>query len=358
MEKFEKGDLSEGILSKDIFYFKNNKSNINFYLSKKNFGDSHITEGGKIGFKPYPPYQENEYSSFITNLKENNLISYKTLFFKYDSEKIDEDSGKLYIGAHPHLFKENQYKLEYYTKDYAEKGPDGFDWIYFIDDIKIGDNEPFDRAKQAFFYSELGFIIGTENFFSTLNKSKIWAEYFSSTNKCNKTEIDIKGFEHNDFIYRFYFPFFGYYCNKDVDITKLDIGEISFIKKQVDYTFKISFKDLWIEKNNYKYFMILQTGNTENIWIFGKPFFKKYQMVFDFDNEVIGFYTNITSTKNKSKNKHILVYILVIIGLLIVIIGLVFLLIKCYYLLPRTKRANELNDDNFDYSTPENDDIN
>ena len=45
MEIFEKGDLSEGILSKDIFYFDNNKSYIKFYLSKKNYIESHITEG-------------------------------------------------------------------------------------------------------------------------------------------------------------------------------------------------------------------------------------------------------------------------------------------------------------------------
>ena len=104
--------------------------------------------------------------------------------------------------------------------------------------------------------------------------------------------------------------------------------------------------------------MILQTRSVEDVWIFGKPFFKKFQMVFDFDNKVIGFYTNITSIKNKSKNRHILVYILVIISLVIIIIGLVFLLIKLYYLLPKTKRANELTDDNFDYSSTENDDIN
>ena len=169
MEIFEKGDLSEGILSKDIFYFDNNKSYIKFYLSKKNYIESHITKGGKIGFKPYPIYQENEYSSLITNLKENNIISFKTIFFKYDSENINEDSLKLYIGAYPHLFKKNRYYYDYYKQGYSDQGYDGFDWIYLIDYIKIGDNEPYERAKQAYFYSELGFMIGTRNFFKELN---------------------------------------------------------------------------------------------------------------------------------------------------------------------------------------------
>ena len=357
METFENGDLTEGILSKDIFHFNSGKSYIKFYLSKKNYGDAHITEGGKIGFMPYPQYLENETSSFITNLKENNLISYKTIFFKYDSEKLNEDSGKLYIGAPPHLFKKNQYSSEYYLKGYTEQGYEGFGWIYLIDEIKIGDNEPYERAKKAYFYSELGFIIGSDNFFQALNKSKIWIEYFNITKKCHKQNFNIEGFESNDINYRFYYAFTGYYCDKDVNITELDIGEISFVKKQIDYIFNISIKDLWIEKDNYKYFMILQSPSDENIWFFGKPFFKKYQMVFDSDNKVIGFYTNITSIKDKSKNKHVLVYILVIIGLVIIIIGLVLLLIKCYNLLPRLKRANELTE-NFDYSPDENNDIN
>ena len=361
IEIFKNGDLNEGILSKDIFYFNNNdKSYINFYLSKKNFGDAHITEGGKIGFMAYPSYKENKSSSFITNLKENNLISYEIFYFKYDSDKINEDSGKLYIGAHPHYFNKEQYNNDYYIAGDAYTAVDGFDWVYFIDDIKIADNEPYERAKQAYFYLELGFIIGSDNFFKILNHSKIWNEYFNVTKKCHKIDFNIEGFESNDENVRFYYLFTGYYCDKDVDISKLDIGDISFIKKQIDYTFNISNKDLWIENNNYKYFMILQTSSDENIWFFGKPFFKKYPMVFDFNNKVIGFYSKIFPPKNydenKKKHKHTLAYVLVIIGLVIVIIGLVFLLIKCYYLLPRNKRANELTDDNFDYNV--NDDLN
>ena len=113
-------------------------------------------------------------------------------------------------------------------------------------------------------------------------------------------------------------------------------------------------KDLWIEINGYKYFMIIKTLDLENNWYFGKPFFKRYQLVFDYDNKIIGFYKYINETGKENyedkKDRPILVYILIIIGLVLIIIGLVFLLIKCYFILPRKKRANELSDDNYDYS--------
>ena len=351
---FNKGDLEEGILSKDIFYLKDNiKSFIKFYLSKKNFKNSHITEGGKLGLKLYPDYEESKESCFIYNLKENNIISYNVFSFKYDSKNMNEDSGKLYIGAYPHLYNRFQFDKNNYIKNNIRKGRYELDWIYFFEEIKIGDNT-FDFSKEAYFYTELGFIIGSENFFHYLDNSKIWFEYLNNIKKCHKQLFRINDFESNDIFYRFLYEFTGYYCDKDVDVEKLDLGEISFINKNIEYIFNLTMKDLWIEINGYKYFMIIKTLDLENNWYFGKPFFKRYQLVFDYDNKIIGFYKYINETGKENyedkKDRPILVYILIIIGLVLIIIGLVFLLIKCYFILPRKKRANELSHDNYDYS--------
>ena len=84
----------------------------------------------------------------------------------------------------------------------------------------------------------------------------------------------------------------------------------------MNYTFIITSKEIWMEKNGYKYFMILRTRNYEISWYFGKPFFKKYQMIFEYDNKQIGLYTKIieeNTDNNDNSNKSILVYILVII---------------------------------------------
>ena len=51
-EYFVGGDMEKGILSKDLFNLNDNVSSyLNFYLCKENKYYSHITEGGKIGFK-------------------------------------------------------------------------------------------------------------------------------------------------------------------------------------------------------------------------------------------------------------------------------------------------------------------
>ena len=77
-ETFTLGDLYKGLFSMDKFYFNINNNNtqeslLRFYLSKENNDNSHITEGGIIGFKPYAFYSESDDSSFLTNLKKNKL---------------------------------------------------------------------------------------------------------------------------------------------------------------------------------------------------------------------------------------------------------------------------------------------
>ena len=69
-------DMSEGILSQDNFYFNDNvKSLLDFYLCKQNNDDTHITEGGKIGFKFQPEAAQSEEAFFITNLRYKEMVS-------------------------------------------------------------------------------------------------------------------------------------------------------------------------------------------------------------------------------------------------------------------------------------------
>lgn len=97
--------------------------------------------------------------------------------------------------------------------------------------------------------------------------------------------------------------------------------------------------------------MIIKLYLNDDTWYFGKPFFKKYQTVFEYDNKQIGIYTNIINEdeennekdKNDKDNKrNTLKYTLIIGGLVIIIVGLAGFLIKCYLDSPRKKRGNEL----------------
>ena len=96
-----------------------------------------------------------------------------------------------------------------------------------------------------------------------------------------------------------------YYCDKS-KFTKIDINKfpvLSFIN--IDYNEQFDFKgeELFFEKNNHYYFKIYFNEYSTVNWIIGKIFLQKYQLVFDCDNKVIGYYsTNNYKTNNDNPN--------------------------------------------------------
>ena len=346
-------DMSEGILSQDIFYLKN-ESLLDFYLCKKNNDDTHITEGGKIGFKLEPENAQSEEAFFITNLKHKNLISNLIFSILYDSGiNNDNDIGKLYIGTYPHIINNNKFKEKYLAMDYAAQIYTKIEWALNFQDIKLG-NKLIETNCKAFLYLEIGYIIGTKNFFHYFLALNEWTKFYSA-NKCHKTKFKIDDYEKHLVDSKLTDEYTIYYCDKNVDIKKINIGELSFIDKSLSFEFNFSFAELWEEKNDYKYFKIIQHEYYNEYWYFGKPFFKKFQIVFDCDNKKVGLYTQIfedgQNDDDKNKKNNIIIYILIIIGLVIIIAGLIIVLIKNYKKFTKRKRANELLDDNYDYET-------
>ena len=115
---------------------------------------------------------------------------------------------------------------------------------------------------------------------------------------------------------------------------------------------------MWIIVGDYKLFMIIEKVQVYNdFWYLGKPFLQKYEIVFDHDNKQISFYSKIIEkdSSHKQINNKKNYYILAIIGLCCVIGVLIFIIIKCYMKLPRRKKANELEDDNYVYEVKEKD---
>ena len=298
---FKNEDLEKGMLSTDDFYFDSNPSNIHFFLSIENYPLSHITEGGKIGFKFW---QKNEQSenfkdlTFVTNLKNLDIISGYEFSFIYDSNNLCEDKGILYIGASLHDINKNKYNEKYYYSTYSNLNLNGL-WGYTFEYTFLG-NDIFERAKTAFFYPEFGFIVGTRNFFEKINSTGNWFEYFNINKKCHSTKIHINDMDANGYN-RFLYEYTAYYCDKDVDVKKIINTNITFFSKDFGDIFSLNNEDLWMERNDYKYFMILQTINPENSWIFGKPFFKKFHLVFNQDKKTIGVYTNINNNEESKE---------------------------------------------------------
>ena len=364
---FEHEDLVTGILSTDNFYFDSKPFNIPFFLSVENYPYSHITEGGKIGFRFWDrDEQPLKYQNltFIKSLKNLGLISGYDFSFIYDSNNLNEDSGYLYLGAPLHDIDKNKYNISFFNNTYSDLNLNG-QWGYTIEKTNLGNNT-FERAKSAYFYPEFGFIVGTRNFFEQLKNMTSWNEYFNKTNKCHSCTFRIDDMDANGYL-RFIYENTGYYCDKDVDVNKIFNESLIFYSKGFGNIFSLKNEDIWLERDGYKYLMILETLNPENCWIFGKPFFKKYHMTFNQDSKTIGVYTYINYNKSDdsdntnvptNKNKKTVLLVCIIIGLIIIIGVLVALLIKFYFLAPRKKKANELVDDNFEYKPNEDVDNN
>ena len=125
--------------------------------------------------------------------------------------------------------------------------------------------------------------------------------------------------------------------------------------------FTLDYNDLFFDNGDSYYFLVgTYDYNDEGLWILGKPFLKKYLLLYDMDTKMIGFYNKIISpidnieTNNKNKSSfNTSIFINVILG--IIIISLIFILYHCY-IKKRRIRANEL-EDNFNYIAKDDKDI-
>ena len=101
---------------------------------------------------------------------------------------------------------------------------------------------------------------------------------------------------------------------------------------------------MFIENNNKIYFLIFFNKYSRDSWILGEVFFKKYQLIFEQDKKIIGFYYKIKDKNNFLNFNKIL-------NIILIVVILIFIVIFIYKYLKNNKRkfhANELKE-NFEY---------
>ena len=129
------------------------------------------------------------------------------------------------------------------------------------------------------------------------------------------------------------FDYFICDINEKID----DFPIKNFNHKELNYSFEFNYQDLFLKVNNKFYFLIIFKDIKDKYWKIGKPFFKKYQLIFESDRKLIGFYTG--KIKSKINFNWFIVFILFI----ILIILIIFMIIR-YKNLPKKIRAKELNE--------------
>ena len=169
-----------------------------------------------------------------------------------------------------------------------------------------------------------------------------------------------------------YLNYFEEYISINCDKSeKFSINEIKkfpsifFEHINLDYTFELSYKDLFVEKNNVYWFLIVSDSMFyTSDWTLGNIFMRKYQFIFNLDTKEIGFYNPKLEKKSnnnngnnniKKENKAYKITNIILIAILIIIlVGIgIFIKIKFYTKNSKKKRANELDDD-YEYVSDKN----
>ena len=281
----------------------------------------------------------NEYCWFILFNKATKYNNDNSL---YDPDEIANLKGNIFFGDFPHNFDtKNFYKSQLintytsYTSSNIMKWELKFNKIYFKNndakEIKIDDKiVKIDPSNYLIFAPKEYLELIIENFFQKYIDEKI----------CS---------------YAYFEEYTSIYCHKSdkFSIDKIKtFPTIYFEHINLEYTFELTYKDLFVEKDNIYWFLVVSDYQFNvNDWILGNLFMRKYQFVFNLDTKEIGFY-NPKLTKeqngdgNNSSGSKTILYILLIIALIIIIIGVgIFIKMKFFPGIAKKKRANELDDD-------------
>ena len=326
-------DFYNATVSNDKFKIGEIENIFDFILTKNLNEKKKIYQGGSFGF-----CLANLNSAKLTNfslirvLKTKGLISKMIVALNYED---NNDKGNLIIGTKPDEI-DDIYKEEDFISCNTIINEDIY-WGYKFDNITI------DNKNIANYFSfitefafELNYILAPLNI-SYYYENMFFNKYINK-NKCFKDNFK----DDRTSFYHFY------YCDSDVDIKKLK--NISFYNKKLNYVFNLTYEDLFVKIKGKYYFQMVFSNYNSDDWVFGKPFFKRYLIVFDFDSKTFGIYKKIgkKSFFKRLVNAIFSSTFLLIIAFLIIICLIVYI----YFIVTkkqRRKRANELIDEDYDY---------
>lgn len=275
-------------------------------------------------------------------LKEANITNSYNFNFLYndnnDKNNIEYDASIL-IGENPHEYNKEKYKLKDYITSRALDYVIEPTWTlefhnYYYD--KNGTKIFFkvhslkDKVKAMFLF-HLEYIIGIREYYNSIKEN-----YFDIYEKeCTENIINTN--------------YTVFTCDKNFNTDKFPT--LYFYHEEYDYTFELTYKDLFKVIGDKKYFLIIFYKNSNYPWKFGKLFMNKYFFNFVFDEKLIGFYKDINNNnsnenENEKSGQNLSALLWILWSLILIITGIgCFLLGKFLYNKNRKKRANELDDD-------------
>ena len=377
---FSKKYKTRKVISESILLYNENKEKTKIDDIKIIFEeDNNEQKYAIIGLNYDTSNKEVPY--IVNELKRLNIIKNYNWHFKF----ISKTEGQFIIGSLPHkyekknkLFKKNKFTnaLTSSAGDYSYPWSIHFNQIYFLNNK----SEKFiiSQITKCTFTPNLGFIIGNTNY-----KKLILDNFFKDlidNNICNLEKTEVTKF-NKSFVYYGTFGIYEFFvCDKNKFVNekinyKKQFMPLLFDLPKYNYTFNLDENDLFLELNDKYYFLVAFPENKNAFYyihcFLGLPFYQKYRLTFNYDSKTIGFYNQyinsdddeeeymnddglkIDSKLNKYNYKRITFEVLICI---ILIFAAYFIGKKINE--QRKKRANELGDDNYEYISENNKDVN
>ena len=335
-------------LGSDFFSF-NEKNNISFLFK-------HVKNEDEINFDEIKnnnyivkigmilPSREMKCPQFFHDVKKVANLSKYIISFEFDE---NNNKGNLIFGDELFNYKNTKYFESQYIGSYSSQNHQ----IYFNEAKMIlnsdNTNINISQGTNSIFDYNLGFIIGLDNY-----KKIIDLYFFDDLLNKKICSYDNVRFNNTNFIV--------YSCNEGNFESKIkSFPKLIFVSKNFEYNFELTYADLFTKINNKYYFLVIFKEKSEkNTWIFGQPFYKKYQFTINLDQNWVGFYNpnkekiipqkQESSTSGMSKTSKVLLIVGLVILFIGISVGMFFLGRKLKN--DRKRRANELTDDNYEYS--------
>ena len=240
--------------------------------------------------------------SFITNLYNKNYIKYKIFSINF----FNKNEGEIIIGGKANEY--SNYDIGYFIEDYIPVNKNGYFWGLLNLVSSLNGNNLFFQKQSAIFSIESYVIKPHYSYIEKIN------ELFFNEQLENKKCI----FVNKSIDYSFY------HCDKNINLK--NFPTLYLYQRIFNYTFELNSKDLFEDIGERKYFLMnFADDDSNDKWVLGQPFLKKYNFTYNFDTKTVGMYFGLNEEKKTKKTekdgkKYVVIWIIVIIICLVIII--------------------------------------
>ena len=291
-------------------------------------------------------------SNFLNQLK--HLINSKSYSWalKFDSP----DEGELIFGdikGNKNLKFYNDNSEDNYKSYQVQTYSEIIYWKLYFEKIYFGD---YVIQTDTRFYFNIDIhkryiAIPKEHF------NQIRGKYYLSDDNYTSTDSEKKFICFEDDSQSFH----SIYCNKKEFLELTDnykkLPDLNLFGFNFGFNITFTAKELFLEKDDKVYFLIGYSTKSNFEWEMGNVFLEKYITIFDNDAKLVSILKRNDKSSNEDDNnrkENNLGKIIIIIILIFILSGLIFGFLGIFfgkkYFQSRKKKANELNDDDYDYS--------